>query len=162
MVHLRATQAVLQRLKVEPIETEPAANALGDWFVHRFVWQRQPLLMAMSQTSRLTILDVARNIQGLPQRFSAMVGERLHLLGVPNAEIDLELSAMGKIAVARTNDRSTLSAINQFVILAKACLDDSDGNLSSAQLESGGILTRFAGTKQYLKPSEEAHRLLSR
>lgn len=140
MVHLRATQAVLKLIKVKPTEAAPPANALGDWFVHRFVWRRQPLLILMSQASRLTMLVPARDLCELPGQLPKLVQRRLEMLHRNEAAIQHELHAMGPTVVARTNDRGTLSAINQFLVCAEPSLDHFDGDLASVQAELGRTL----------------------
>jgi uncharacterized protein DUF6933 len=124
MVHLRATQKVLARLRTEPREGAPSTNALGDWFVNRFVWDHQPILLLMSSTSRLVILEPARDLARLPGRLPNLVSQRLTLLGIQPARIQQEITAMGDVVVARTNDRSVLSVMNQFTETARYFLED--------------------------------------
>jgi hypothetical protein len=163
MVHLRATQKVLARLHADPREAPPSTNVLGDWFVNRFVWGNQPILLLMSSASRLIILDPAREVSRLPERLPSLVGHRLTLLGINPLRIQQEITAMGDVVVARTNDRSVLSAMNQFTDAARYFLEGgrwAGGDfLEETQSHLGGILTTDKG-RGYIKPREEARALL--
>jgi hypothetical protein len=89
VVVLRATKRVLQRLPPAASgEPGPSDTALGDWYVNRFVVDRQPLLIFVSSTSLLSILTPARNLRTLPERLPALVADRLQRLRVEFALVD--------------------------------------------------------------------------
>ena len=82
MVHLRATQKVLRRLARDRSVDRASDCALGDWFVNRVVVARQPLLIMVSSSSLLAVLEPARDVRSLPERLPEIVGRRLKRLGV--------------------------------------------------------------------------------
>lgn len=118
MVHLRATKKVLDLMRAEPQEGEPSANALGDWFVTHFVCRRKCYLLLLSSTTRLAVLEEARDASSLAKRLPELVELRLAMLGVHHKRIQQEIEAMGEVVVAGTNDRSTLGAMNMVVMAA--------------------------------------------
>ncbi len=124
MVHLRATKKVLDLMHAEPQEGEPSANALGDWFATHFVCRRKGYLLLLSSTTRLAILEEARDAHSLARRLPELVELRLAMLGVHHARIQQEIEAMGEVVVAKTNDRSTLGAMNVFVMAAGIFIEE--------------------------------------
>lgn len=163
MVHLRATKKVLGRLRAQPTEGLPAQNVLGDWYVNRVVWDRQPVLVLMSSASRLTIFEPAREVSKLPERLADLVQLRLLMLGIPAERVDRELAAMGNVIIARTNDRSTLSAMTQITLDAGCIMASTswEGGMLLPELQTlmARHLTKIKG-KGYIKPGEEAYALL--
>ncbi len=117
MVTLRATQKVLRLLP--PTKTPDTAphSALGDWYANRIVIDRQPLLLLLSSTSLLAILEPARELKKLPSRLSALVESRLKRLPIPSHVISCEVAATRAVAVGKTVDRSV---VGQMVDFAKA------------------------------------------
>jgi hypothetical protein len=163
MVHLRATKKVLDRLKIQPAEGPPAKNALGDWYANRVVWDRQPILVLMSSASRLLIFEPARDVSKLPERLAEMVRTRLLMIGIPAERVELELNQMGDVIVARTNDRSALSGMNQLTQDAGHIFHSGnfEGQMLLPELQAHmeGHLTSMKG-RGYIKPGEEARALL--
>jgi hypothetical protein len=115
MVYLRATQKVLRRLPPKAPEGEESDSALGDWFVNRLVVDRQPLLILVSGSSLLPILEPARDVRSLPTRLPSIVKQRLERLGARRNLIALEVEAMRDVLVAPTNDRSVVGTMIDFV-----------------------------------------------
>jgi len=64
-------------MHAKPQKGEPAENALGDWFVTHFVCRKQPYLLLVSSTTRLAILEQAKDVRSLPQRLPQFVELRL-------------------------------------------------------------------------------------
>ncbi len=89
-------------------------TALGDWYVNRFVVDRQPLLILLSSRSLLPILMPACDVRALPGRLPELVAGRLKRLGVACRLIDAETAAMTPINIARTTDRSVLGIMVDF------------------------------------------------
>ena len=114
MVILRATAKVLRSLTRSPGPVGGSDTALGDWYVNRIVVDRQPLLLMVSSTSLLPILDRARDVRHLPNRLPAVVTSRLERLGIPWPIIQAEAAAMVPVEVAKTADRSVLGILVDF------------------------------------------------
>ena len=114
MVYLRATQKLLRRLRPTEVDGDLSGAALGDWFANRLIVDRRPLLLLVSGTSLLPIIEPACDVRLLPQRLPLLVGERLQRLGIGKNLIDLEVEAMERVVVARTNDRSVVGTMVDF------------------------------------------------
>ena len=115
MVYLRATQKVLRRLPPKAPEGGESDNALGDWFVNRLVVDRRPLLILVSGSSLLPILEPARDVRSLPKRLPSIVKKRLERLGTNRSLVASEIRTMRKVLVAPTNDRSVVGTMIDFV-----------------------------------------------
>ena len=135
MVRLRATRKVLSSLGPGSASNDPSHTALGDWFVNRFVIDRQPLLILVSSASLLPILEPARRVRALPGRLSSIVRRRLSNLGVDESLISAEIAAMDPVLVACTNDRSVVGTMVDFVHSAR-WLAPPDATLDRATLDS--------------------------
>ena len=119
MIHLRATRKVLRYLGPHSAAVGPPDALLGDWFVNRFVLERQPLLILVSSASLLPILEPARQVRTLADRLPVIVHRRLTELGIDEALIADELAAMDQVLIAPTNDRSILGTMNEFVFSSR-------------------------------------------
>lgn len=165
MVYLRATKKVLDRLPATPhpqVESASANNALGDWFVTRFVCRRQPYLLLLSSTTRLAILDAAKDVRGLPQRLPLLVEQRLWEMGIGAAQVQQELADMGEVQVAPTNDRSTLGALNLFVAATQFCLEQEEGSPRQLKAIAESFLEEHFSRrgKEYIFPADAVRELL--
>ena len=116
MVYLRATQKVLRRLPPQELDGKPSDCALGDWFVNRLVVDRRPLLILVSGSSSLPILEPARDVRSLPKRLPLIVENRLKRLGADRDLIASEVAAMQDVLVAPTNDRSVVGTMVDFAM----------------------------------------------
>lgn len=108
-----------------------ADPALGDWYVNRFVVDRQPLLLLVSSRSLLSILEPARHVRQLPDRLPGLVGQRLRRLGVADPLIEREIAVMHPVVVGPTRDRSVVGTLVDFERTARArrSVPDISGSL---------------------------------
>lgn len=165
MVILRATKKVLKSLPQTAADGDTSDTALGDWYVNRLTLGRQPLLLLVSEKSRLAILTPARGIKLLPGRLSQLVASRLDRLRVSDACIRAEVRAMENVSVGRTTDRSI---VGQMVDFAKAVpyyvpLSESKNDLALQEAEDnlGDTPCRCTALRsQAIWPVQEAVRLL--
>lgn len=139
MVVIRATRKVLRSLAESADEIDMSETALGDWYVNRVVVNRQPLLLFVSSKSLLPMLEPARNVKTVPERFPSLVAARLRRLNVDPDLVDFELIAMNMVRVARTRDRSVLGTMVDFAHALSYYLpvtgwDDRDLRLAEGQL----------------------------
>ena len=114
MVILRATAKVLRSL---PPPSEPGRSsdtALGDWYVNRIVVHCEPLLLLVSSTSLLALVDRARDVRALPGRLAELVAVRLQCLEVAPPLVEAEVSTMLPVEVAKTADRAVLGILVDF------------------------------------------------
>jgi len=114
MVYLRATHKVLRRLPPKASGGGASDGALGDWFVNRLVVDRRPLLILVSGSSLLPILEPARDVRSLPERLSSIVNQRLERLGIHRSLIAPEIETMRDVLIARTSDRSVVGTMVDF------------------------------------------------
>lgn len=111
---LRATKKVLRWLPPVSVEEHSADTALGDWYVNRFIVDRQPLLLLVSSRSLLAILEPARHVRQLPDRLPGLVGQRLRRLDVADPLVEREVAAMQPVGVGPTRDRSVVGTLVDF------------------------------------------------
>jgi len=163
MVHLRATKKVLDRLHAKPSEGPTSQNVLGDWYANRVVWDRQPILVLMSSASRLLIFEPARVVGKLPERLTELVRMRLLGMGIPAERVNRELEDMGEVIVARTNDRSALSGMNQLIQDSGHIYHQRnfEGQMLLPELQTymEGGLAKIMG-RGYIHPGDETRELL--
>lgn len=123
MYTLRCTQKLLMRLKLDAkalkvAEAPPSTNALGDWYAHLLIIERQHLVMVVNERSRLCILTTAKDIAGLPQRFEEALFTTLQATGIPEEALLQERKAMAEVHYAVTtgtpNGRSVLGSIRDY------------------------------------------------
>lgn len=113
-MYLRATHKVLRRLPPRSPEGSASDSALGDWYVNRLVLNRQPLLILVSESSLLPILECARDVRSLPERLPGIVRRRLERLDVEDSLIEPEVRATHEVLVAGTVDRSVVGTMVDF------------------------------------------------
>ena len=114
MVTLRATRKVLRLLPPPRAASGASDTALGDWYVNRIVVDRRPLLLIVSERSRLSIIEPARDVRELPARLPDLVRRRLAVLGIPESRIATELRSMDPIGIGPTVDRSIVGQMVEF------------------------------------------------
>ena len=114
MVILRATRKLLARLPATESPRTESDTALGDWYVKRFVVDRQPLLLLLSSRALLPVLVPAREVRQLPSQLPTVIAARLRRLGVDDAVIAAEVDAMAPVLTAPTVDRSVLGVMVDF------------------------------------------------
>jgi hypothetical protein len=128
MYILRGTQKLLtgKHLTRETIATDPApptTTALGDWYAHRLIVDRQHLAICVSERSRLCVLTTARDLDNLPQRLYYTLVDLLRVLDVPEGALTEEAIArerreMQEMRFGPTTEtsqgRSVLGTINDY------------------------------------------------
>lgn len=102
MFTLRCTQKLLKRmhLTVDDLKNDvpqPPTTALGDWYAHLLILQRQHIVILVSEHSRLCVLTSARDMDRLTQRFHYAVIDLFRSLGIPEEAIERERRAMSEI-----------------------------------------------------------------
>ncbi len=163
MVILRPTRKLRSALPVAMVSAQSDA-ALGDWYVNRFVVDRQPLLLLVSSASLLAILLAARGMRTPPDRLGEVVASRLFRLGIAPEAIACERMAMLPVAVAPTVDRSVLGVMVDFAKTVPCYLEP--GNWTERTLVM--VEDRLAetpcrvgqGEKQVFSPERRASELL--
>jgi hypothetical protein len=124
MLTLRCTQRLLSPMKASPDPSPPASTGrLGDWYAHYLIVHRQHLVLAVSERTLLPVVLSAAPISTVIPRLVEAVGDVLGSLGIPGAEVELELKEMRDVIVGKTESRSVLGSINDFAWLLEAYLE---------------------------------------
>ncbi len=108
------------KLDKEPLkESDPSTTALGDWYATVIYKGRQPLILAVSDRSLLSLLMPARELDQLPGHLTRTLIEKLQRMGVPETTIRQEVSKMDPVVYAKTANRSVLGSMNDFTDMVK-------------------------------------------
>lgn len=120
MTTLRCTGKLLKRLGIlDPGDPPPPENVLGDWFANIIYTRHGHYILLVSERSLLPVLTTARDLDNLVPRFMKQLDDLLLALGVRRELIDHELSSMEPLRFGRTNSRSVLGTMNDFVVKFK-------------------------------------------
>ena len=146
MTTLRCTSKLLKRLGTRgPGDPPPPDNVLGDWFANILYTRQGHFILLVSERSLLPVLTTARDLDHLVPRFMNHLGEVLSALGVRRELIDRELSRMEPLYFGRTNSRSVLGTMNDFVQMFRYMLPNGqdlsllDWSLQLAKAPCGPI-----------------------
>lgn len=100
-----------------------STTALGDWYAHRLIIERQHLAICVSARSRLCVLTPARDLDGLPMRLYYSLVDLLRALDVslnalPEEAITRERREMAEmqwgLTTGTAEGRSVLGTINDY------------------------------------------------
>ena len=122
MVVLRTTRKLRGLLPITGDQGASSDGALGDWYVNRFVVDRRPLLIVMSELSLFSVITPAREVRSLPQRLASIVAGRLRGIGIDERLVEAEAAAMTPVIIGGTKDRSVLGSLIEFCRLAELSL----------------------------------------
>lgn len=165
MFTLRCTQKLLGRMRLTPADlkgtqTPEPTTALGDWYAHLLLIQRQHLVMLVSDRSRLCVLTTARDMDRLPQRFNSALFDLLRVIDISEDAIALEQRAMGQMCYGLTTERpigrSVLGSIKDYANVLKY------GDLNERSLFDWNLYFSdwLCGPLGYQHPADVARQLL--
>jgi hypothetical protein len=113
----------MKRLGIRhPGDPPPPENVLGDWYANILYTRHGHYVLLVSERSLLPILTTARDLDNLVPRFMKQLADVLAALGIRRGLIDRELSRMEPLYFGRTNSRSVLGTMNDFVVNFKYAL----------------------------------------
>lgn len=167
MLILRATQKVLRNLpNCSAGDTDVSDTALGDWYAHRTVVDRQPLLLLVSSASLLPIVTPARDVGSLPARLPELIADRLRRMDIDLALIGAEMEAMHRVCVGKTTDRSTVGIAVQYAFMLPSYLavgrhDTKALQSAEDQLAETPCRVTRRGGKGVIFPRDATPRLLT-
>ena len=161
MYALRCTLPLLKRLGKPIEETVASTTALGDWFVRPLNVGRNRLLLCVSAASLLPVIIPAKDLDGVSRRLAAALTEVLTALRIPTSQIARELQAMSDCRVAKTNSRTVLGSMTDFIRMADWQIYESPHppNLLEAALQ---LAEAPCGPINYDRPKDVARALLQR
>ena len=165
MFTLRCTQKLLGRMRLTPadlkgVETQEPTTALGDWYAHLLLIQRQHLVLLVSDRSRLCVLTTARDIDRLTQRFDSALFDLLRAINISEEAIALEQREMGQmcygLTTERPNGRSVLGSIKDYANVLKY------GDMMERSLFDWNLYFSdwICGPLDYQHPADVARQLL--
>jgi hypothetical protein len=117
LVH--GTKKFLNRVSGQGAGTEQSTTALGDWYATVAFWRPQAALFVNERTLTPVIVPLAPAgtvIQRLPVH-AALV---FKALGLPQSFIERETSEMFECRLEKTQSRSVVGSMNEFVYLGRA------------------------------------------
>ncbi len=120
MLVIHGTKKFLDRVGRPTVEPETTSTtALGSWFATALFWRPQAALFVNVRTLLPVFVPLAP-AASVVQRFRVGLDELLTSHQVDRGFIDHELAEMQSVALAKTNSRSVLGSINDFVSMAEA------------------------------------------
>jgi Domain of unknown function (DUF6933) len=163
MVVLRPTRKLHTLLP--PAAEAPCRSdtALGDWYCNRIVIDGRPLLLLVSSTSLLSLLEPAREIRTLARRLADLVDARLRRLGVIRLVRQAEGAAMSPVTIAPTADRAVLGIMVDFAKAVPFYLDQGtwdDAELRTAEARLAETPCFATDNARVLFPDKKASELL--
>ena len=114
MLVLRGTKKLRGRIKGRAATADDVSTTvLGDWFATALFWKPQVALL-VNQRTLLPVFMPLAPAATLVTRIPEAIANALRNQGASEAFIAAELAAMSHVAIAPTNDRSTLGVMNEF------------------------------------------------
>ncbi len=126
MVALRCTAKLLARVSAPREVTEPATNALGDWYACPLALGHQRFVLLISEHSRLPVIMAGRELKHLADNFPGALMKVLWGLGISATAIQRELEASREAVIAKTNSRAHLGTLNDFADMLRWQLHDQE------------------------------------
>jgi hypothetical protein len=120
---VHGTKKFLERVKRAVGDTGPSTTALGNWYATAVFWKPQAALFVNERTLMPIIVPLAP-ATSVTDRFPGHVSAVFAALGLDRSFIESEVAEMSDCRLAKTNSRSLLGSMNEFVYLGKAFSDD--------------------------------------
>lgn len=141
MFYLHCTKKLLDRIKPEIAQPGQSDAALGNWYATVVFWKPQVALL-VSERTLLPVLMPLAPAATLARRFPAQLAQVLKEHGISAEFIAQEIWRMDKFEYAKTDNRSVVGILNEFVRQAEFWLaaygfkkgDDDDLLAISAKL----------------------------
>lgn len=116
MLVLRCTQKLLKKNPGPVTDHEDSLTPiLGSWHANLIRLGHSPVVLCANDISLLTILVRGKDFPRFVLSFRERIAWRLRRMGVSERAITVELAAMENVKMARSNSRSVLASMNDFV-----------------------------------------------
>jgi hypothetical protein len=119
MVVIRCTQKLLKRVGAPHGGDVTSTTRLGDWYANLVVIDRRPLVLLVSERSRLPVVFPARRVKLLGAHLPGILQDVLEALGIPAPAIAREVGEMRETVIAPTDSRSVLGTLNEFTVMLR-------------------------------------------
>ena len=130
------------------------STVLGDWYANILIERPEHLVVCVSERTLLPVIVLAKDLKRLPHRIAAAAAEMLKAIGVPDQDVEEEISAMQETYFARTADRRVLGSLNDFVFhVQKGTASGRELTLHERSLRLAQMPCAVLG---YAYPSESA------
>jgi hypothetical protein len=119
---VHGTKKFLDRVPDNPIpasELQPATTTLGDWYATVLFW-KQHVTLFVNEPTRLPLFVPLAPATSLLTRMTQTAEAVFTAIGLPEAFIASEITAMAQHQIAKTASRSVLGTMNDFAYLADA------------------------------------------
>jgi hypothetical protein len=126
MVIIRGTRKFLDRIGPPSEPHTASTTVLGDWFATVLFWRPQ-LALLVNATTLLPVFMPLAPAATVLKRFPSALAAILRAHGVAEHIIDREVVEAAECHLAKTNDRSVLGVMNEFVRLADWRRDAMNG-----------------------------------
>lgn len=123
------------------------------------MWRPQ-VIHCMNDRSTLSVLVPAKESAAFPNRLRIGLAKLLLRLGVAPEIVEAEVTAMGEVAIAPTNNRSILGCMRDAALAIEYAVE-SGKHFSLEELEMR-LTTHIHGPTGYARPGELAVELLSK
>jgi hypothetical protein len=156
MLVVHGTKKLLDRLGRPTVEpTTRSTTVLGSWYATVLFWRPQIALLVNERTLLPLLMPLAPTAT-LLERLPAWLDATLDAHGVLRNFIDAELALAADIGLAKTNNRSVLGVMNEFVHLAHWHKEavTSDDDLIGVALELSQVPTSPL-YKSHVSPDRE-------
>lgn len=117
MIIIRGTRKFLDRVGASNEPDTASTTMLGDWFATVMFWRPQ-LTLFVNATTLLPVFMPLAPAATLLQRFPDTLAGILRAHGTADRIIDREIGETAEQHLAKTNNRSAVGVMNEFVHLA--------------------------------------------
>ncbi len=114
---------ILERAQRPVEDAGRSTTALGNWYATALFWKPQAAVFVNERTLMPIIVPLAP-ATSVTQRFPGYASAVFAALGLDRSFIESEIAEMSDCRLAKTNSRSLLGSLNEFVYLGKAFSDD--------------------------------------
>jgi hypothetical protein len=157
---VHGTKKFLDRVGLPGSGEVPTTTVLGNWYATAVFWQPQAALFVNEKTLLPVVVPLAP-AAGVVERFPTFMAEVLTVLGINGSFVDAEVSEMSDHVLTKTQSRSVLGSMNDFVHLGKlhagaqTAYDPLDLSLQLADVPCGPLY------RSHTFPAEELRALVS-
>lgn len=123
MFVVHGTKKFLERAKQPVGDTGCPTTALGNWYATAVFWKAQAALFVNERTLMPIVVPLAP-ASSVTGRFPDHASAVFAALGLDRSFIESEIAEMSDCRLAKTESRSLLGSMNEFVHLGKAFSDD--------------------------------------